>query len=278
MSAANATRIGRRPWGTYVLYLVAIGAFAYLFVPLGRIVQLSFNEQVVNGNRIKKNTSWNGFTWDNWANAFKSSDYIDALKESLWVAVWACVIATAIGALIALAITRYKMKGGTFINMMLVIPLTTPEIVMGASLFTLFFNQGVTRGFWTIVIAHTLFCVSFVALTVKARIRGLDWSLEDAAADLGSGPLRTFSKITLPIITPGIAAAFLLSVALSIDDYIITSFVSGGVKTLPVQIFDGEKNILPAQVHVIASLIMLISIAIIVTSSMLGNRRKARLG
>ena len=264
---------GRRPWGTYVLYVVAILSFVYLFVPLFRIVQLSFNVQ-----KGKKNTSWNGFTVHNWANAFHSSTYLDALKESLKVASWACALATVMGALVALAITRYKMKGGAFINLMLVIPLTTPEIVMGASLFTLFFNEGVTRGFWTIVIAHTMFCVSFVALTVKARIRGLDWSLEDAASDLGASPLRTFRKITLPIITPGIAAAFLLSIALSIDDYIITSFVAGGVKTLPRQIFDGEKIELPAQVHVIASMIMFLAITIILVSSIAGNRRTARLG
>ncbi|MEI7546765.1 MAG: ABC transporter permease [Actinomycetota bacterium] len=273
MSRLRAPHAGRRAWGTYVLYAVAVLAFVYLFVPLLRIVQLSFNVQ-----KGKKNTSWNGFTFHNWANAFKSSAYIDALKESIKVAAWACTLATIIGALVALAITRYKMKGGAFINLMLVIPLTTPEIVMGASLFTLFFNEGVSRGFWTIVIAHTMFCVSFVALTVKARIRGIDWSLEDAAADLGSGPLRTFRKITLPIITPGIAAAFLLSIALSIDDYIITSFVAGGVKTLPRQIFDGEKIELPAQVHVIASLIMLVAIVIILVSGIAGNRRKARLG
>ena len=119
------------------------------------------------------------------------------------------------------------MKGGPALDLLLVLPLTTPEIVMGASLFTLFFNQNVRRGFWTIVIAHTLFCVSFVALTVKARLRGLDWSLEDAASDLGSPPLRTFLKITFPMIVPDSAAAFMLSLALSIADYIITSFVAG---------------------------------------------------
>ena len=263
MSAATANkRVGRRPWGTYVLYVVAAMTFVYLFVPLGRIVQLSFNHQIG-----KKNTEWNSFTFDNWTNAFKSSAYIEALKESIKVAVWACTIATAIGALVALAITRYKMKGGTAINLLLVIPLTTPEIVMGASLFTLFFNQDVTRGFWTIVIAHTMFCVSFVALTVKARIRGIDWSLEDAAADLGSGPLRTFRKVTLPIITPGIAAAFLLSIALSIDDYIITSFVAGPTVTFPRRVFDSARIALPPQVHVLATIIMIVAIAIIVVSS-----------
>jgi len=269
----SASRGGRKPWGTYLLYVVAVGGFLYLFIPLLTIVQFSFNEQ-----KGKRNTEWNAFTLDNWAHAFKSSDYIDALEESLKVAAVACALATVLGALVALAITRYKMKGGAFINMMLVIPLTTPEIVMGASLFTLFFNQDVERGFATIVVAHTLFCVSFVALTVKARLRGLDWSLEDAAADLGAGPLRTFTKITMPIITPGIAAAFLLSLALSIDDYIVTSFVAGNVSTLPREIFDSSRVEIPAQIHVIASMIMFVAIAIIVTSSVAGNRRKARLG
>ncbi|MDO8391738.1 MAG: ABC transporter permease [Actinomycetota bacterium] len=269
----SASRTGRKPWGTYLLYVVAVGGFLYLFIPLFTIVQFSFNEQ-----KGKRNTEWNAFTFDNWAHAFKSSDYIDALQESLKVAAVACTLATVLGALVALAITRYKMKGGPFINMMLVIPLTTPEIVMGASLFTLFFNQDVERGFATIVVAHTLFCVSFVALTVKARLRGLDWSLEDAAADLGSGPLRTFTKITMPIITPGIAAAFLLSLALSIDDYIVTSFVAGNVSTLPREIFDSSRVEIPAQIHVIASMIMFVAIAIILIATMAGNRRKARLG
>ncbi len=160
--------------------------------------------------------------------------------------------------------------------MLLVLPLTTPEIVFGASLFTLFFNQGVTRGFWTIVIAHCSFCISFVALTVKARIRGLDWSLEDAATDLGSPPLRTFMTITFPLIIPGIIAAFLLSLSLSIDDYIITSFVAGDVSTLPRKIFDSSKVQILPQVHVLATMIMIVAILILVFGTIAGNRRRAR--
>jgi spermidine/putrescine transport system permease protein len=162
------------------------------------------------------------------------------------------------------------------LNLLLVLPLTTPEIVFGASLFTLFFNQGVERGFWTIVLAHTMFCLSFVALTVKARIRGLDWSLEDAAADLGSPPLRTFFRITFPLIIPGVVAAFLLSLALSIDDYIITSFVAGSVSTFPREIFDSAKVEIPPQVHVLATLIMLIAIAVLVGSAIVARRRAQR--
>ena len=259
----------RRPLGTWALYVITALGFAYLFIPLITIFVFTFNDP-----EGRFNTVWQGFTLDNWGHAFDGGDYLSALGKSLQVAIIACTIATILGGLIALAIARYRMKGGAFINMMLIVPLTTPEIVMGASLFTLFFNQNITRGFWTIVVSHTMFAVAFVALTVKARIRGLDWTLEDAAADLGSPPLRTFMKITMPLITPGIAAAFLLSLALSIDDYIITSFVAGTVSTFPREVFDSSRVEIPPQVHVIASMTMLIAIATIVGGTIWGNRRR----
>jgi spermidine/putrescine transport system permease protein len=264
---------GRRRWGTYALYAATAVGFLYLFIPLITIVVFTFNEP-----DSRFNTSWNSFTLDNWANAFDSSDYTAALGESVKVAAVACTLATVLGALLSLAIARYRMRGGAAINLLIVMPLTTPEIVMGASLFTLFFNQGVDRGFWTIVLAHTMFCLSFVALTVKARIRGLDWTLEDAAADLGSPPLRTFAKITLPLIVPGIAAAFLLSISLSIDDYIITSFIAGDVSTLPREIFDSSRIQLPPQIHVLATMIMIVAIAILVGGTAWSNRRARRYG
>ena len=262
---------GRRPWGTYALYVVTALGFAYLFVPLITIAVFSFNQP-----EGRFNTSWQKFTFEHWKNPFPDNDYTDAFKQSIRVAIVATIIATILGALIALAIARYRMRGGALINLLIVLPLTTPEIVLGASLFTLFFNQGATRGFWTIVIAHTMFCLSFVALTVKARIRGLDWTLEDAAADLGSPPLRTFVKITLPLIVPGIVAAFLLSMALSIDDYIITSFVAGDVSTFPREIFDSSRVEIPPQVHVLATLVMLVAITILVAGTILGNRRGSK--
>lgn len=262
----------RRPLGTWVLYAVTVLGFGYLFVPLVTIAVFTFNDPAG-----RFNTSWQGFTWDNWAHALERTDYLDAFGKSLEVAFIACTIATALGALMSLAITRYRIRGGAAINLLLVLPLTTPEIVMGASLFTLFFNQDVSRGFWTIVIAHTLFCVSFVALTVKARLRGLDWSLEDAAADLGSPPLRTFAKVTFPMIVPGIAAAFMLSLALSIDDYIITSFVAGNVSTFPREVFDSSRIEIPPQVHVIATMTMLVAITVIVLSTIAAYRRESKL-
>jgi len=261
----------RPRFGTIALWIVTIGGMLYLFIPLITIVVFSFNDPVG-----KFNTEWNQFTIDNWLHPFKQKAFTDALIESIKVAVIACILATGLGALVAIALARYRYRGGVVINLLIVLPLTTPEIVMGASLFTLFFNFGVERGFWTIVIAHTAFCLSFVALTVKARIRGMDWTLEDAAMDLGSPPLRTFQKITLPLITPGIVAAFMLSIALSIDDYIITSFVAGDVRTFPRQVFDSAKVTIPPQVHVLATMIMLVAIAIIVGGTIAGNRRSAR--
>jgi spermidine/putrescine transport system permease protein len=272
VSERGAPNRRRRPPGTWALYLVTVLGFGYLFVPLVTIAVFTFNRPAG-----RFNTTWREFTFDNWRNAFEASDYLAAFGQSIQVALIACTIATIVGGLMALAISRYRMKGGAALDLLLILPLTTPEIVMGASLFTLFFNQGVGRGFWTIVIAHTLFCVSFVALTVKARLRGLDWSLEDAAADLGSPPLRTFALVTFPMIVPGIAAAFMLSLALSIDDYIITSFVAGNVTTFPREVFDSSRITIPPQVHVIATLTMLIALAVIVASTVAGYRREARL-
>jgi len=260
-----------RSKGSIALWIVTVLGMVYLFVPWVTIAVFTFNKP--SG---KFNTAWEQFTFDNWLHPFKEKAFTDALVESVRVAIVACTVATVLGTLIALALTRYRMHGGGAINLLLVLPITTPEIVMGASLFTLFFNQGVSRGFWTVIIAHIGFCLSFVAMTLKARIRGFDWTLEDAAMDLGSPPLRTFTRITLPLIFPGIIAAFMLSLALSIDDYIITSFVAGDVRTFPRQVFDASRVTIPPQAHVLATMIMLVAVIIIVGGTLVGNRRAAR--
>lgn len=260
----------KRPLATWLLYAVTVLGFTYLFVPLIVIVVFTFNKP-----RGRFNTSWQEFTFDNWRHAFTRSDYLDAFVVSLQVAFIACVLATVLGGLMAYALARYRVRGSAFLDLLLVLPLTTPEIVMGSSLFTLFFEQGVTRGFGTIVAAHTMFCLSFAALTMRARLRGMDSTLEEAAADLGSPPFRTFVKITLPLMAPGIAAAFLLSLALSVDDYIITSFVAGNVSTFPREVFDSSRITIPPQVHVIATMTMMIAIAIILLSARAGNRRES---
>ena len=257
-TTATTVKAERRPLRSRLLGGWAALVYAWLFAPLLVIVAFSFNEPAG-----KFNTSWRQFTFDNWLHPFRKADYTQALITSLQVAAIACVVATMLGGLMALALSRYEFRGKALVSIILVLPLTTPEIVMGSSLFTLFFGQNLNFGFTTVVIAHILFCLSFVALTVQARIRGFDWTLEDAALDLGSSPWRTFRTVTFPLILPGIAAAALLSFALSIDDYIITSFVAGdGTTTFPMRIFNANKTEIPPQVHVLASAILMVAVSL----------------
>lgn len=253
----------------------------YLFLPIFVIVAFSFNAPKGRFNAV-----WQEFTFDNWLHPFANAPLVDALVLSLKIALLASVVATILGTFMAISLVRYRFHGSAVVNFLVVLPLTTPEIVLGASLLTLFLaphlataNHEFSLGFGTILIAHIMFCVSYVAMTVKARIRGFDWTLEDAAMDLGATPARTFFRVTLPLIVPGIFAAFLLSFALSIDDFIITYFVSGpDTTTFPVRIFGQSRTATPPQINVLASMILFGSIAVMVLGSYLGQRRQRRLG
>ncbi len=248
----------KRKFTSRLLGLWAWIVYLWLFAPIVVIIAFSFNKPVG-----KFNTAWKEFTFDNWLHPFNKPEYRDALITSLQVAAVAVVIATIIGGLMALALSKYDFRGKGLVNIIVVLPLTTPEIVMGSSLFTLFFARNIGLGFTTIVIAHVLFCISFVAMTVQARMRGFDWALEDAALDLGSSPWRTFRTVTFPLILPGVAAAALLSFALSIDDYIITSFVAGDrTTTFPMQIFNANKVEIPPQVQVLATMILMFTLGL----------------
>jgi spermidine/putrescine transport system permease protein len=265
------------PWlgrvGSMALNVYAALGFVYLFAPIAVIVLFSFNQP-----KGKFNLVWQRFTFDNWAHPFARHELTDALTKSLQIATLATIAATVLGALIALALARYRFRGGAIINLLLVLPLTTPEIVLGASLLNLFVKTDTQRNFWTIFIAHTMFCVSFVAITVKARVRGFDWTLEDAAMDLGARPWRTFRKVTLPLILPGILAAALLSFSLSIDDYIVTTFTAGQTVTFPLQIAGAFQREISPQINVLASMILIVSVAIMGIGSLLGARRASRIG
>jgi len=259
----------------------AVAALIYLFLPIVVIVAFSFNAP-----KGKFNAVWQQFTLNNWMHPFAEAPLVDALWLSLKIALLASLVATVLGTFMAIAIVRYRFRGGGLVNFLVVLPLTAPEIVLGASLLTLFLephlvtaNHQFQLGFGTILIAHIMFCVSYVALTVKARIRGFDWTLEDAAMDLGATPARTFFKVTLPLILPGILAAFLLSFALSIDDFIITYFVSGtSTNTFPVQIFGQSRVATPPQINVLASMILFGSILVLAIGTWMGTRRQRRLG
>lgn len=258
-------RLGR--WG---LNAYAALALFYLFIPILWIVGFSFNDPTGNYN-----VQWQRFTLDNWRDPFADASLTDAFFLSLKIALISTTVATVLGSLMAIALARYRFRGSGALNFLLVLPLTTPEIVLGSSLASLFLDWDVTRGFWTIVIAHIMFQVSFVALTVRARVRGFDWTLEQAAQDLGATPMRTFWTVTFPLILPGVLAAALLSFALSLDDFIITLFNAGSLNTFPLYINGSFRVRFPAQVNVLATAILAVSVTLMVGSALFGRRRSA---
>jgi spermidine/putrescine transport system permease protein len=251
-------RAGRSRIGDWVLRIVAWGVLVYLFIPLAVIVIFSFNSPVG-----KFNLTWKGFSLEAWKHPFIYPELTDALKVSLQVAFLSTIVATILGTLVAVALVRQRFRGSEGVNLFLVIPLTAPEVVLGSSLLTLFLAWGWNTGFGTIILAHIMFEVSFVALTVKARVRGFDWTLEDAAMDLGATPTRTFFRVTLPLIVPGIIAAAMLSFALSLDDFIITYFNSGSTVTYPLYVNAAVKTSLPPQIDVLATMILVVSMALV---------------
>jgi spermidine/putrescine transport system permease protein len=243
----------------------------YLFMPIFFIVLFSFNKPKGNYNIV-----WQEFTFDNWLSPFSQPSLTAALWTSLRISAIATIISTILGSMIALALSRRSFRGSSAINLLLVLPLTTPEIVLGSSLATLFLGQTfVEFGFITIVIAHVMFQVSFVALTVRARIRGFDWTLENAAADLGATPWRTFRLVTFPLVLPGVLAAALLAFALSIDDFIITFFNAGSTVTFPLQIYGAARVRIPPQINVLASMVLFASVALLVFGTLRGQRSDA---
>jgi len=243
-------------------------ALGYLFLPIAVMVLFSFNH--IEG---RFNFVWNGFSLDAWRHPFAVDGLSDAMILSLEIAAISTIIATALGTLIALALIRYRFFGFSATNLLVLIPLTTPEIVLGASLLTLFLQLGVQTGFMTIVIAHVMFNISYVVVTVKARLRGFDWTLEEAAMDLGANEVQTFRKVTLPLIFPGILAAALLAFALSLDDFIITLFNSGQEVTFPLFVWGAARVAVPPQINVMGTMIMGSTVILMVLSLLLQRRR-----
>ena len=244
--------------GDVTLRVVAGLVLFYLFLPIFVIILFSFNHPAG-----KFNYSWQGFTFDNWLHPFKYPALTEALKLSINVAAVSTVIALVLGTLVAIALVRQRFRGSKTIDTFLVLPLTAPEVVMGASLLVLFLDFGWATGYITILIAHIAFEISFIAMTVRARVRGFDWTLEDASMDLGASPTRTFFKVTLPLIVPGIVAAAMLSFALSLDDFIITYFVSGSTVTYPLYVNAAVKAAVPPQINVLATAILLASLLLV---------------
>ena len=254
-------------WRGHVLDLVAGLVLLYLFVPVFVIVLYSFNKPEGRFNFV-----WKSFSLDAWRDPFKYQSLVDAMDLSVQVAAISTGVAIVFGTLIALALCRYRFRGSSAVDLLLVLPLTTPEVVMGSALLSLFLEADTRTGFATIVIAHIMFQVSYVALTVKARIRGFDWSLEEAAMDLGATPLRVVTRVTLPLIAPGIVAAAMLSFALSLDDFIITLFNAGARVTYPLYVYGAQRSAYPPQVNVMATVILVVSL-VVLGATVLWQRR-----
>src|SRR3954447_20066895 len=242
----------------------------YLFIPIFIVVLFSFND-----NQGRFNFTWQGFTLDHWADPFANPDLAAALKNSLAIALISTLIATALGTFMALALVRYSFRGRGVVDLMVFLPLASPEVVLGAALLALFLTAAVNTGFVTIIIAHVMFTVSYVVVTVKARLEGMDRHIEEAAMDLGATEWATFRKITLPMIAPGVAAAGLLAAAISIDDSVITSFNAGQTITFPLFIFGATRQGVPPEVNVLATGLLLIVLVLMALNVML-QRRLAR--
>jgi spermidine/putrescine transport system permease protein len=250
------------------LTIYAALAFLYLMLPIMVVIAFSFNEP-----KGRFNFTWQGFTLDNWLHPFGFAGLRPAVELSLEIAALSAIFATAIGTAMAMALVRYGFRGRGIINTLIFLPMTTPEIVMGASLLTLFLNRNVATGFTTILIAHIMFNISYVVVTVKARLVGFDRHLEEAAMDLGATPWLTFRKVTLPLIAPGILSAALISFALSVDDFVITYFNAGSETTFPLFVWGAARVAVPPQINVIGSMIFLIAIVLMFANIIIQRRR-----
>jgi spermidine/putrescine transport system permease protein len=270
-TAARRPSIPRRAgrWlGEHMVTLYAVLAFAYLFVPIAYTVAFSFN------NAGRSNLVWHGFTLRNWRNPCGAPDVCGALGTSLRVGLLATAAATVLGTMIAFALARHRFHGRAATNLLIFLPMATPEVVLGASLLTLFLNMKINPGFWTIVVAHVMFCISFVVVTVKARLASLDPTLEQAAMDLYADERQTFRRVTLPLVAPGILAAALLAFALSFDDFIITNFNSGNVNTFPKFVYVSATRGIPPQANVIGTAMFVLALLVVLAGMALGHARR----
>jgi spermidine/putrescine transport system permease protein len=259
-------RLGRWVADHWVL-VTGLLVLGYLFLPIAVVVGLSFNRP---SSRLSYD--FNEFTLDNWTNPCGPGDMCDAVVRSVQIGFVATVVATVLGTLMAFAMVRHRFRGRSATNLLIFLPMATPEVVMGSSLLALFVAGGVPLGFWTVVIAHVMFCVSFVVVTVKARLSGLDTRLEEAAMDLYASEWQTFRRITLPLVFPGIVAGALLAFSLSFDDFIITNFNSGTTVTFPMYVWGASQRGIPPQVNVIGTAMFLVSL-LLVLSTMVRRRR-----
>jgi spermidine/putrescine transport system permease protein len=248
-------------------------AVAYMLIPIVVIAVFSL------GDTPKDKLTFgldNGFTLEYWRTMFSKPELNEALFTSLRLAALSTAISTAIGTAMAIALVRHRFHGRRLTNLLIVIPMATPEVVIGASLLSMFVYYSVAPGFETLLIAHVMFSISFVVIVVRSRLIGFDRNLEEAAADLGAGPLTTFRTVTLPLLAPGIVAAALLAFALSIDDFVISNFNSGITQTFPLYVYGVSLRGIPVQVNALATLLFIVAV-VAVALVLLQQRRAERM-
>jgi spermidine/putrescine transport system permease protein len=243
-------------------------ALLYLFLPIFVVVLFSFNDP-----KGRFNLTWQEFTLDHWKDPFAVEGLGSAFANSIEIAAISTLLAVTLGTFMGLALVRHEFRGRRATDLFVFLPLATPEVVLGAALLGLFLTMNVATGFVTIVIAHTMFNVSYVVVTIKARLEGMDTHIEEAAMDLGANEWRTFRRVTLPMIAPGVAAAALLSFALSIDDFVITNFNAGQTVTFPLFIYGAARQGVPPEVNVLASAILVLALVGMVLNLVVQRRR-----
>jgi spermidine/putrescine transport system permease protein len=245
----------------------------WLSAPIIVMIVFGFND----GNGKAVSTTWNGFTLKWYENLFVYSDLTQALEHSITIALLTTVISVVLGTLMGVALGKYRFRGTGSVNLLMFANIAAPEVVLGAALLSLFLTLNVPRGYFTILIAHVMFSIAYVVVTVRARMAGLDPAMEEAARDLGAGPMVTFFRVTLPIIWPGVLAGGLLAFAMSIDDYIITSFNNGSTQTFPLWVYGAAQRTggsVPPQVNVMGTLIFAFGVLVAVTGAF-SSRKKA---
>jgi len=266
------SRVGR--WLSRNLIMIfAILVLAYLFAPIVVVMLMSFNDP-----KSRLSYTFDGFTWNNWLHPCQPYGLCDAVSTSLRIGLLATVIATALGTLMAFAMVRHRFRGRSTTNLVIFLPMATPEIVLGSSLLALFVSSGFggKLGFWTVLIAHVMFCLSFVVVTVKARLTGMDSRLEQAAMDLYANEWQTFWRITFPLVLPGIVAAALLSFSLSFDDFIITNLNAGTTVTFPMFVWGSAQRDIPPQINVVGTAMFLLALILVLGGELARRRRRVR--
>lgn len=260
-----------RGFGKWAIWVYSGMAFVFLLIPIVYTIVFSFNDA------RRTNIIWRGFTLDNWLNVCEAQTVCQAFGNSLLIGAVATVLATTLGTMIAIALVRYRFRFRNTTTLLIFLPMATPEVVLGAGLAAQFLQAGVPKGLGTIILAHTLFCLSFVIVTVRARVAGLDPALEEAGRDLYGSPAQVFWRITFPMLLPGIVAAALLSFALSFDDFIITNFNRGAEVTFPSFVYTAAARGIPPEANVIASAVFFLAIALVLIAQFSAAARRRRL-